>query len=49
MTVLTNDVQMNDPDQRAVRAAANRRTGLVLAFFGAVFFFGIIVKYWLLR
>jgi hypothetical protein len=49
MTVMTSDVQMNDPDQRAVRAAANRRTGFVLASIVAVFFFGIIVKYWLLR
>jgi len=34
---------------RAAVRAANRRVGLVLASIVAVFFFGIMVRYWLMR
>jgi len=34
-------------DQRM--RAANRRTGLILFSIAAAFFFGIILKFWLLR
>jgi len=34
--------------QQDVRAA-NRRIGLILASVVAVFFFGIIVRYWMMR
>jgi hypothetical protein len=29
--------------------ASNRKTGLVLAAIAAAFFFGIMLKYWLIR
>lgn len=40
----TND----DPRMTAIRAA-NRRTALILASIAAAFFFGVMLKYWLLQ
>ena len=36
-------------DRRQQLRAANRRTGLILLSVVAAFFFGIMLKYWLLR
>ena len=41
-------MQSVTPDRERMRAA-NRRTGLILASIAIVFFFGIMLRYWLMR
>jgi len=43
----TTDTARSQEQTQSLRAA-NRRTGLVLLSVAAVFFLGIVMKYWLL-